>query len=139
MGHLLSLDVLRFLSRTLACARGQVQDPLIAFRDTVEQHMRTLPTLKTSMADIAAALNLSPRQFSRKFRDYFGQSFTEYLQMRRISTAASALAKTDQTVKMIAHTCGYADHAAFSRHFHAATGLSPSAYRKMHWARSRVH
>ena len=130
LGQLLSLYVRRFLSREEAISAPSA-DPLVAFRQTVEQHMQSLPILKTSVEGIAADLNLSPRQFSRKFRSYYDLSFSEYLQKRRISKAAALLANSSQSLKLIAHRCGYADHPAFSRHFHSVTGTSPAAYRKI--------
>jgi len=138
LGHLLSLDMLRFLSREEQLP-ATLPSADIAFRDAVERHMQSLAVLKTSVNNVAKALTLSPRQFSRKFREYYGQSFTEYLLQRRISIAASLLSRSNQSLKLIAHYCGYTDHAAFSRHFHAVTGISPTAYRKSHRSRPNTH
>lgn len=130
LGHLLSLYMLRFLSREEEIAFPS-SDPLFVFRQAVERHIETLPVLKTSAEGIAADLNLSPRQFSRKFRSCFDLSFSEYLRHQRISKAATLLVNSNKNLKLIAHQCGYADHAAFSRHFHSVTGTSPSTYRKI--------
>ena len=134
LGNLLSLDMARFLSHEDKSS-AQINDPAIYFRHAVEQHMHSLPRIKVSINEISKAMNLSPRQFSRKFHQYYSQSFTDYLIKRRVILAESLLLKTRKSLKEIAYHCGYTDHAAFSKHFLAVTSTTPSNFRKQHWHR----
>jgi hypothetical protein len=51
-----------------------------------------------SVADLAAAVGLSPAYFSRRFKATFGESPHQYLLTRRLERAAALLCSTDWTV-----------------------------------------
>ncbi|MCG8649909.1 MAG: AraC family transcriptional regulator [Pirellulales bacterium] len=81
---------------------------------------------------LAKMAGLSTSHFERRFRLAFGSSPRQYLIRVRIENAAGMLRESDQSISDIAQSCGFYDHAHFSRSFHRVMHLSPSAYRRRH-------
>lgn len=79
---------------------------------------------------LAELAHLSTSQLERLVLRIFQLTPRQLIIKTRIEAAMHLLAK-DCTIAEIAHTCGYADHSAFSRQFKAIVGLSPGKYRKM--------
>jgi AraC-like DNA-binding protein len=53
----------------------------------------------------------------------------QLLAQTRLNAAIRLLSTTDASITEVAHTCGYADHSAFSRQFRASVGITPTEYR----------
>ena len=83
---------------------------------------------------LARHAGLSVSQFERTFRKAFGTTPRQYLLGIRIEHASRRLAETDDIIANIALECGFYDHAHFTRAFTAATGITPSQYRREHQA-----
>ena len=83
-----------------------------------------------SVAEYAAACNLSESRFSHLFRESTGLSPHRYLQEIRIARACELLEETDLSVFQIAVEVGIGDQNYFSRIFRQTRGCSPSAYRR---------
>jgi len=79
---------------------------------------------------LAKIAGMSWSQFQRRVRGITGLTPRQLLTKSRIEAAAEALRTTDEALSGIAFDCGFYDQAAFSKQFHAATGLTPSEYRK---------
>lgn len=79
--------------------------------------------------ELAGLTGLSESAFSRLFKKCTGRSVPQYLNELRIARASRLLAETDQSVKQIAHACGYPTPAYFHRQFHRHQQLPPLAYR----------
>ena len=86
--------------------------------------------LVITLAEWAASVKLSPVYFGRIFRRETGVRPMEWLNERRLETAAQQLTSTDKAVSEIAAECGYACPYYFSRQFRKHYGLSPLRYRK---------
>lgn len=80
--------------------------------------------------ELAALTGLSESAFSRLFKKCTGRSVPQYLNELRIARASRLLAETDQSVKQIAHACGYPTPAYFHRQFHRHQKLAPLGYRE---------
>ena len=85
---------------------------------------------EVSTEDLAEMAGLSVSHFERRFRLAFGSSPRQYLIRIRIENAATMLRETEKSVTEVAHSCGFYDHAHFSRSFQRAKSMPPSAYRK---------
>lgn len=80
-------------------------------------------------AEMAHRARVSPGQLKRDFVSVFGQPPRQYLAAIRLEAALDRL-MTGMPIVEVAHACGYPDQSSFTRRFRAATGLSPSEYRR---------
>ncbi|MGV9367920.1 helix-turn-helix domain-containing protein [Amycolatopsis sp. NPDC003731] len=85
--------------------------------------------LPLSLADMAAAADLSPFHFLRVFKTATGQTPYRYLTRIRVERACRHLERGELSVTEIAQACGFATPSRFASAFRAQIGLSPSAYR----------
>lgn len=83
----------------------------------------------------AASVNLGPVYFGRVFKRETGMRPMEWLNERRLETAAQYLTSTDKSVAEIAASCGYTCQFYFSRQFRRHHGLPPLRYRKASFER----
>ena len=91
----------------------------------MEQNLsRPLP-----IAQIAARLELSPRQLERKFHAALGQRPAELYRALRLRYARWLLDTTNRSVTEIALEAGFSDCAHFSRQFKAQHGVAPTLAR----------
>ncbi|MEM6855796.1 MAG: AraC family transcriptional regulator [Planctomycetota bacterium] len=82
------------------------------------------------LAELATAASLSPRHFSRRFRQDFGCTPHDYLQARRLDAARGLLRDHDRRVSGVAEELGFSSPAAFSRWFTRLAGQSPRTFRE---------
>lgn len=83
-----------------------------------------------AVSDIAKAVHLSYPQFNRLFAKRTGMSPVRYIRQLRAEKAKDLLYTTDLPISVVAGECGFRDIYYFSNFFKAATGLSPTQYRK---------
>lgn len=83
-----------------------------------------------TLADLAAALFVSPRQASRILSHNYGMTFKNKLAELRVNDARELLAAGTASVTEIAQQLGYGNVRYFTRMFRARTGLSPSEFRR---------
>lgn len=79
---------------------------------------------------LAQQAGLTPAKFARLIRRFFDLTPNQFLTQTRLAAAARLLRESDLIVANIAQACGFYDHSAFSRAFHSAMGVTPSAYRE---------
>lgn len=89
------------------------------------------PARRHTVAEIAAALGISPRRVPTLFRARTGTSFREYCLEARLRRARVLVGETDLPLGTIARMLGYADHTLLSKQFRARFGSSPRAYRRL--------
>lgn len=83
-----------------------------------------------SVSSMAACAGLEERTFLRRFRAATGLRPTHYCQQIRVGRACRLLEFTRRNVDHIAWEVGYQDPGAFRKVFQAATGFTPSDYRR---------
>lgn len=87
-----------------------------------------------TVAQLASDLNLPERRLRRAINVGLGfRNFSAFTNSHRITAAQTALANPDQageTILTIAYDCGFASLGPFNRAFRAATGQSPTEYRR---------
>jgi AraC-like DNA-binding protein len=90
-----------------------------------------IPNSSPNIETIAAELNTSVRTLQRELsRD--GMRFRDVVQRARYDQAVRLVAETHRPFQDIAREIGYSDPANFTRAFQHASGMPPSAYRKLH-------
>lgn len=83
-----------------------------------------------SLDDLASIAGYSRFHFVRAFREATGYPPYSYVINQRIAHAQLLLTTTDDPVAVIAHACGFATHAQFSKKFRDVIGLSPACFRR---------
>ena len=79
---------------------------------------------------LAARCSLSPRQFTRRFREATGTTPHQWLLTQRLALAQRLLETTDQPVDQVAANAGFGTPAALRLQFRRALATSPAAYRR---------
>jgi AraC family transcriptional regulator len=97
------------------------------------REVREAPTL----SELARLCNLSVRQLTRAFRASCGRSIGDHVAQCRIDNAKRLLA-TDESVKAIAYSLGFASTSSFSFAFRCATGQTPREFREQRAPLQRI-
>ena len=98
--------------------------------DHVFEYIRRNYSENISLEKLSMLAFLSPKYFSRLFKQQTGLTVTEYTQKLRISKACELLRSTSLTHAEIAEHTGYSDMKFFNRVFKKYAGVTPSEYRK---------
>lgn len=85
-----------------------------------------------SYSDIAKVSNYSPYYFIRIFKSETGKSPYEYLLELRMQKAKDLLEDYNHTITEICFMCGFNNPSHFTSFFKKRSGVTPTAYRKMH-------
>ena len=84
-----------------------------------------------SVADMAKFCGWSSSHFMRWFKKLTGDSFTSYVNDRRLAEAAEALRQTDDKILTISQDAGFMNLSNFNRQFKKRYGVTPREYREM--------
>ncbi|MBC5786213.1 helix-turn-helix transcriptional regulator [Ramlibacter sp. USB13] len=122
-------------SRSVALARGlldrlagwsapdaTVDRRVAAMCDYIRLHVRDA---RIELAQVAEAAHLSPERARHLFREQTGLGVRPYVLWTRLNTALHALPEAAQ-LTAVAHECGFADAAHFTRTFRSMYGIAPS-------------
>jgi AraC-like DNA-binding protein len=108
---------------TLRAARRAVAD--------VQRYLAANAAATGSLADIGAAVGVSPFHLARLFRARTGLSLHGYRDQLRLRTALDRLADDDADLATIANDLGFASHSHFDGRFKRTFGQSPSTVRAL--------
>jgi AraC-like DNA-binding protein len=141
-----SHSVIERIVELLLLAVGQAPPTEPAARSDVPMHagrllpalerLRTAPSDPLDLASAATLCRLSPAYFSRRFRQLFGMTFTDYSRVHRLHLAARRLVGSGAGIAEIAFGVGFSSPAHFSARFRERFGMTPREYRAS--ARSRA-
>jgi len=128
--ELITAQIAIELARYCAAVKeGQSAGGLAAWRlRMIEERLREVGEAPT-LSELAALCNLSVRQLTRGFRASKGRSIGDHVAHCRMDNAKRLLA-TDQSVKAIAYSLGFASPSSFSYAFRRATGETPREFRQ---------
>jgi two-component system response regulator YesN len=127
-----------------------VKDLLVAITDLVNRALDVTTSKKSSellmisakdyiqrnlgsdigIDEIADHLGISCSYFSLLFKNYFGETFVEYLTKQRMELAKSLLVISDKSITQIGSLVGYMERRYFTKVFQKYTGMTPSDYRE---------
>lgn len=93
-------------------------------------HLETHYADSLSPSRLARIARVPRARFARITRRIFGLTPVQLITKTRIAAGSQLLRDTDRPVAAIAHECGFADHSAFTRAFRAATGVTPTEFRR---------
>lgn len=94
----------------------------------LEQHYHE----EISLQQIAGRFFLSREYISRKFKQEFGVTLSDFLGRIRINKAKTLLLNPQIRIAQIAEMIGYQDEKYFSKVFKKLEGITPNEYRKTH-------
>lgn len=90
----------------------------------IHEHMDKPLTLES----VCDAINLNKCYFCTLFKTHTGQTFTQYLNERRIHAAKRLMQETHLTLHEIAFRCGFNSYSYFCTTFKKVVGISPSEF-----------
>jgi AraC-like DNA-binding protein/mannose-6-phosphate isomerase-like protein (cupin superfamily) len=131
LAHLLLF--LRSLASHLEHSRGEEADQLSGSSACVAEALRLISqdlSRPWTVAELAAAVAVSPAHLSRLFRRGVGRPPMAHLSRLRAEAAAAMLLRSDEQVSVIGAAVGWADPNYFARRFRAELGVSPTAFRR---------
>lgn len=112
----------------VAVQRGFSKVQLRRVLEYIHAHLGT----NIDLIGLSSAVQLSPRQFSRLFRDTFGMPPHRYIMRERIQQAVALLAGNRLSIVEIALLLGFANQSHFTDVFRRATGIPPMRFRREH-------
>ena len=83
-----------------------------------------------SIPEIAAVAFMSPRNYSRRFRQRTGTTPAQWILQQRLTRARRLLEESDIPIEQIAAETGFGSPVTFRQRFSDSQHMSPSAYRK---------
>ncbi|MBP1995972.1 AraC family transcriptional regulator [Paenibacillus eucommiae] len=95
----------------------------------VANYVRQFPSMPHSVTKLAERARLSPRYFSRKFKEIMGRTVESYMIDMKIERAEHLLRFNGMNVSEVAAALGYDNIHYFSRQFKRYRGMSPSELR----------
>ena len=104
---------------------------ILILKKQILSNLQYQPTIE----ELAAKINVSASYLQKLFKTETGISPIQYLQNLRIEKARELLENGFKRVKEIGCEVGFIDQSNFARDFRKIYGLTPSDYRKQHWAK----
>ncbi len=87
---------------------------------------------KFTLDDMCRELNINKFNLCKEIKRHFGYTFTEYVNLRRLSFAQDLLLNSDKNITEIALDSGFASVQYFNKCFKNYTSYSPKKYQKMY-------
>jgi AraC family transcriptional activator of pobA len=106
-------------------ARSPDEPLLAAVLDVIDDRFRDA----LSLADVAAAVALTPGHLTTVIRRRTGRTVQQWITQRRLQEACRLLSESDLPVAVVARRCGYPDVSYFIKRFRAEYGLTPARWR----------
>ena len=85
---------------------------------------------KIDVEDLANMASITKTYFIRLFKQEFGLSPVQYINLKKVERAQLLLYTSDCSVKEVAYKLGFSDHSYFIRLFHKVAGITPQEYRR---------
>ncbi|WP_250957762.1 AraC family transcriptional regulator [Rhizobium sp. CG5] len=100
--------------------------------DALMQTRHLYRDLDLNLGKLARRLHLPARSVSNAINRIHGMSVSQYVNNYRITEAQRLLSSTDEPVTRIIFDAGFLTKSNFNREFLRVTGLTPTAWRRLH-------
>ena len=97
----------------------------------VSEFVSTQFMKRITIDSLSEQFDIPTSTLKRCFKGVFGTTIHQYLKECRINAAKRLLQDSDQSILEIANAVGYENGSKFTSAFKEATGVTPSAYRKV--------
>ena len=124
--NILERTVILFLRRTKSFQEKSVPEEISYAISYISKNFR----FNISLAKISSLCGYSQSYFCRRFKEYLGITFNDYLTKTRLSHAKNILLSQKISITELCYECGFASTRNFSRAFSKEFGCSPSAFAK---------
>ena len=136
-GHYFKLKVieifllLSIISTTNHEKRSSYRKQQVDIVKAVNEHISTQFMKRITIDSLSDQFDIPTSTLKRCFKGVYGTTIHHYLKECRINAAKRLLQESDQSVLEIANAVGYENGSKFTSAFKEATGVTPSAYRKV--------
>lgn len=97
----------------------------------VSEYVSTQFMKRITIDSLSEQFDIPTSTLKRCFKGVYGTTIHQYLKECRINAAKRLLQDSDQSILEIANAVGYENGSKFTGAFKEATGVTPSAYRKV--------
>lgn len=97
--------------------------------ERVQEAVRDNPGGEFDLPKLASLAAMSPRNFSRVFREEAGMSPADFVELTRVEAARVLLEDSEMSIQEVAWRCGFGTLSTIRRAFLRRLALTPSDYR----------
>lgn len=116
---------------TEAKKEAEYKDTSIAMKlSTIRSYIDENFMNKISLDLLAEQFYISKFHLSREFKELYGVTIGNYIQLQRINYAKKLLRFSDKSIEVIAYECGIPDVSYFNKVFKKSENITASRYRK---------
>ena len=136
-GHYFKLKVIEIflllsvISTTNHEKRSSYRKQQVDIVKAVNEHISTQFMKRITIDSLSEQFDIPTSTLKRCFKGVYGTTIHQYLKECRINAAKRLLQESDQSILEIANAVGYENGSKFTSAFKEATGVTPSAYRKV--------
>ena len=136
-GHYFKLKVIEIflllsvISTTNHEKRSSYRKQQVDIVKAVNEHISTQFMKRITIDSLSDRFDIPTSTLKRCFKGVYGTTIHHYLKECRINAAKRLLQESDQSILEIANAVGYENGSKFTSAFKEATGITPSAYRKV--------
>lgn len=136
-GHYFKLKVIEIflllsvISTTNHEKRSSYRKQQVDIVKAVNEYISTQFMKQITIDSLSDRFDIPTSTLKRCFKGVYGTTIHHYLKECRINAAKRLLQESDQSILEIANTVGYENGSKFTSAFKEATGVTPSAYRKV--------
>ena len=136
-GHYFKLKVIEIflllsvISTTNHEKRSSYRKQQVDIVKAVNEHISTQFMKRITIDSLSDQFDIPTSTLKRCFKGVYGTTIHHYLKECRINAAKHLLQESDQSILEIANAVGYENGSKFTSAFKEATGVTPSAYRKV--------
>lgn len=136
-GHYFKLKVIEIflllsvISTTNHEKRSSYRKQQVDIVKAVNEYISTQFMKRITIDSLSDRFDIPTSTLKRCFKGVYGTTIHHYLKECRINAAKRLLQESDQSILEIANAVGYENGSKFTSAFKEATGVTPSAYRKV--------
>lgn len=116
------VDKLNETKASIDCSKNTIED--------IVEYIKIHFFEDISLGELAKQYHFEISNFSRAFKRYTGENYTDYVAKLRVEYSKKYLAETTRSVEEITEIVGYKSVRYFRELFMEYTGMTPSQYRK---------
>ena len=123
--------LLSIISTTNHEKRSSYRKQQVDIVKAVNEYISTQFMKRITIDSLSDQFDIPTSTLKRCFKGVYGTTIHHYLKECRINAAKRLLQESDQSILEIANAVGYENGSKFTSAFKEATGVTPSAYRKV--------